>query len=56
MMRLTVFLIFLLLFVPLSNAISIPLGETAPDFSLSSTDGDTISISNFKDKNLILLF
>ena len=56
MMRLIPFLIFLLLFAPLSNAISIPLGESAPDFSLSSTDGDTISISNFKDKNLILLF
>ena len=55
-MKIIVFLIFLLLFVPLSNAISIPLGETAPDFSLSSADGDTISISNFKDKNLILLF
>jgi tetratricopeptide (TPR) repeat protein len=56
MMRLILFLVFLLLFAPLSNAISIPLGHSAPDFSLSSTDGDTISINNFKDKTLILLF
>ena len=56
MMRLVFFLVFLLLFAPLSNAISIPLGHSAPDFSLSSTDGDTISISNFKDKTLIVLF
>jgi len=55
-MRLVFFLVFLLLFAPLSNAISIPLGHSAPDFSLSSTDGDTISISNFKDKTLIVLF
>ena len=56
MMRLILFLVFLLLFAPLSNAISIPIGESAADFSLSNSDGDTISISNFKDKNLILLF
>lgn len=55
-MRLILFLVFLLLFAPLSNAISIPIGASAPDFSLSNTDEDTISISNFKDKNLILLF
>ncbi len=55
-MRLILFLVFLLLFAPMSNAISIPIGASAPDFSLSNTDEDTISISNFKDKNLILLF
>ncbi len=55
-MRLVYFLVCLLLFAPLSSAISIPLGHGAPDFSLSSTNGDTVSISNFKDKTLIVLF
>ncbi len=56
MMKLILFLIFLLLFVPLSDAISIPLGHPAPDFSLTNTEGDTISIRNFKDSALIILF
>jgi tetratricopeptide (TPR) repeat protein len=56
MMRLVYFLVCLLLFAPLSSAISIPLGHNAPDFSLSSTDGVTVSLSNFKDKTLIVLF
>lgn len=56
MIRFVLLVVFLLLFAPLSNAISIPLGERAPDFSLSNTEGNTISISNFKDKTLMLLF
>jgi tetratricopeptide (TPR) repeat protein len=57
MTRLLILLIFLLLiFTPMSNAISIPIGEQAPDFSLSTPDGGTVSKGDFKDRTLILLF
>jgi len=32
------------------------VGEKAPDFSLSSDSGDTVSLKDFKGKTLILYF
>jgi len=49
-------LICFFLFSPLTDAISIPLGEKAPDFSLKTIDGVILTPVDFKDKILILLF
>ncbi len=40
------------------SASSIPaIGETAPDFSLPSVSGETVSLSSYRgDRNVVLLF
>jgi hypothetical protein len=36
-------------------ALAIEVGERAPDFTLPSTTGETISLSQFRNKKLVLL-
>ena len=34
-----------------------PVGETAPDFSVTDVSGEEVRLSNFKDKkNIVLVF
>jgi len=49
-------LVCFFLFSPWSDAISIPLGGKAPDFSLTTVGGTVLTPSDFKDRVLILLF
>lgn len=46
----------LLLFSPASNAINISHGQPAPGFSLSSIDGNRISLSEYKGKIVIFIY
>jgi peroxiredoxin len=51
------FICFLLfLFSSNSYPIHIPRGVTAPDFSLSTVDGKALSLSDFKDKLIVLIY
>lgn len=50
------FIAFILIFSPMSEAISISHGETAPAFTLTSIDGKTISLGDYKGTTLILLY
>jgi AhpC/TSA family len=36
-------------------AVALEVGEQAPDFTLPSTTGEQISLSQFRGKNLVLL-
>ena len=36
-------------------AVALEVGEQAPDFTLPSTTGEKISLSQFRGKNLVLL-
>jgi tetratricopeptide (TPR) repeat protein len=54
-MVLIIFLLLFLIYIP-AYAISIPLGSTAPAFTLNSIDGDTISFSEYKNKVVILIY
>ena len=36
-------------------ATALEVGEKAPDFTLPSTTGETVSLSQFRGKNLVLL-
>ncbi len=49
---------FLLLFTPFSSsyAINIQAGENAPDFFLSSINGDSISLSDYNGKIVVLIY
>ena len=47
---------FMLLFTPVSGAVSIPAGETAPDFTLGTVDGNTLSLSEYKDEVVVLIY
>ncbi|UCH44272.1 MAG: redoxin domain-containing protein [Nitrospiraceae bacterium] len=46
----------LLFFSHVSNALSISSGETAPPFTLSSSEGKTLSLSNYKGKVTVIIF
>ena len=46
----------LLLFSHVSNALSISSGETAPPFTLSSSDGTTVALSDYKGKVKVVIF
>ena len=52
LMSLTVLLISLLL---ASSALAVEVGEKAPDFTLPSTTGETISLSQFKGIKHVLI-
>ena len=45
-----------LLFTPAAEAISISGGERAPDFTLSSVEGKTISLSEYKGRIVVLVY
>ncbi len=53
---LTLLTAIFLIFSPASEAISISLGEAAPAFALSSLDGKTVSLSDYKGETLILIY
>jgi peroxiredoxin Q/BCP len=38
-----------------SEAAALELGKPAPDFSLPSTNGDTVSLKQFRGKKIVLL-
>jgi peroxiredoxin Q/BCP len=38
-----------------SEVAALELGKAAPDFSLPSTNGDTISLKQFRGKKIVLL-
>lgn len=50
------FFVSLLLFSPITSAISIPLGEDAPGFTLSSAEGKTLTLSDYSGKTLVFIF
>jgi peroxiredoxin len=52
LMSLTMLLISLLL---ASSALAVEVGEKAPDFTLPSTTGETISLSQFKGIKHVLI-
>lgn len=35
---------------------TVPVGSAAPDFSLTATDGNEISLSSFKGRPVVLVF
>ncbi len=45
-----------LLFSSVSNAVSIPLGDAAPDFTLTSLKGDSVSLSEHKGSVVVLIY
>jgi peroxiredoxin len=53
MVRLSVLLASLL--VGIAGATALEIGEYAPDFTLPSTTGEDISLSQFRGKKLVLL-
>ncbi len=56
MIILAIFLVSLLFFNPAAEALNIQAGEAAPDFTLSSTDGNTVSLSEYKDEAVALIY
>jgi tetratricopeptide (TPR) repeat protein len=46
----------LLVFSPVSNAISIPMGSIAPKFTLISVKGKSITLSEFKGRTIVLVY
>ncbi len=47
---------FSLLFSPVAHAISIPVGGMAPDFTLNSIEGKTVSLSKYKGTIVVLIY
>ena len=56
MKRYILFIISILLIAAPTNAISISLGQQAPDFSLGSASGEPVSLSKFKGKTLVFIY
>ncbi|NOZ69074.1 MAG: redoxin domain-containing protein [Deferribacteres bacterium] len=50
------FFAFILFFSPVSDAISIPTGGPAPDFTLSTLEGDKVSLSSFRGRTVVLIY
>jgi len=48
--------VFIFLFSPVSNAISVANGETAPDFTLSSVKGKMVSLQEERGKVVVLIY
>jgi tetratricopeptide (TPR) repeat protein len=56
-MRLVIILIsFFILLSPSAYAVSIPVGRMAPDFILSSVEGKTISLNEYKGKIVVFIY
>ncbi len=49
-------LVIFLLFTPASDAISISYGGAAPDFYISSVEGKSISLKEYKGKVVVIIF
>lgn len=49
-------LVIFLLFTPASDAISISYGGAAPDFTISSVEGKSISLKDYKGKVVVIIF
>ncbi len=56
MRRFILLFIVALLFSSVSDAISIPLGDAAPDFTLSSVEGYSVSLSEHKGSAVVLIY
>lgn len=56
MRQFSLFFAIILLFSSVSDAISIPLGTSAPDFTLMSLDGDLISLKEQKGQVVVLIY
>jgi len=50
------FYVVILFFSSVSDAVSIPLGEPAPEFALTSINGDRITLSEQKGKTLVVIY
>lgn len=56
MISFILFFVLFLVFAPISDAISISLGDNAPDFSLSSVEGKTATLGEYKGQTLVVIF
>ena len=56
MILIAFFLAFLLFFSPVSEAVSISVGEDAPDFTLRSDEGKSYSLSEYRGEVVILIY
>ena len=56
MSRYILFVIAILLIAAPTNAISISLGQKAPDFNLGSASGKPVALSEFKGKTLVFVY
>ncbi|MBI5055483.1 MAG: redoxin domain-containing protein [Nitrospirae bacterium] len=52
----TFLIALLMVFSPASEAISISLGEAAPAFTLNSTDGKAVSLSDYKGEVVVVIY
>ncbi len=50
------FFVFILLFAPVSGAVSIPTGGPAPGFTLGTLEGDMVSLSSFRGRTVVLIY
>lgn len=56
MIILVIFLVSMLFFSPSAEALNIQAGEAAPDFTLSTTEGNTVSLSEYRDEVVALIY
>jgi tetratricopeptide (TPR) repeat protein len=56
MRKYILFVMLLLLIAPPTNAISISIGQQAPDFNLSSASGEPVALSEFKEDTLVFIY
>lgn len=50
------FLVFMLVFTPAAGAVSIPSGEAAPGFTLGTVEGNTVSLAEYREKVVVLIY
>jgi peroxiredoxin/predicted negative regulator of RcsB-dependent stress response len=56
MISFILFFVLFLIFAPISDAISISLGDNAPDFSLNSVEGEATTLDEYKGQTLVVIF
>ncbi len=56
MISFILFFVLFLIFAPISDAISILLGDNAPDFTLSSVEGEAITLGEYEGQTLVVIF
>ena len=52
--RVTLLLLFMVLFSIGASAQELKVGDPAPDFTLKATDGQTYTLSKLKDRTVVL--
>jgi cytochrome oxidase Cu insertion factor (SCO1/SenC/PrrC family) len=55
-MHMVVSVILILLFFNVGNSMALKVGDKAPEFTLPSTTGEKISLSQFQGKKPVVLF